>query len=485
MVDVMEEMAGMLEAPETDDPADLEADVLGDATTAGKRRKKTRQRSGDQDDSGSVPLPATKGRLRLRAGIPELPEYAGHKVSRKEAFSTTADDEEGVHEDVDDMRDLEDDDLEQFSAGGDFAAPGAGNFSISGSLEEEYEKLMKKSDHQLQVMRTPSVSDVAKREAEAKQLQSQLTTWRGLVEFRIHLEEALTVAHRLPVASARTAFCNHNEAASSSLEQVTSQSTRVLGNLLELQRQIGTKRGVPLPGLPEEAAPKKRKLEETKAWEAVDGQLQSVLDWALRVADKWKEQTRLDARRTFKVLDQPLSQQMRTIADTEPAKFRARSVPPPEKHKVIGREDTAEAEASTEKDEAAATASSTPTPEQEIFDDREFYVHLLREVLSTGGTPGSSLDADEAKALQAELQGRRANKKKAKAEVDRKASKGRKIRYVQIEKLQNFMAPRKRYGGTDGQCAFNDTFLTMEDRGGDAATEAMLKSLFSNAAPGA
>ncbi|CAK8994656.1 Hypothetical protein SCF082_LOCUS4024, partial [Durusdinium trenchii] len=52
--------------------------------------------------------------------------------------------------------------------------------------------------------------------------------------------------------------------------------------------------------------------------------------------------------------------------------------------------------------------------------------------------------------LLAELQGRRAQKRKAQQEVERRASKGRKIRYRPIEKLQNFMAARPRQRpGTD------------------------------------
>lgn len=40
--------------------------------------------------------------------------------------------------------------------------------------------------------------------------------------------------------------------------------------------------------------------------------------------------------------------------------------------------------------------------------------------------------------------GRRASKRKAKEEVERRASKGRKIRFRPIEKLQNFMAGRPK-----------------------------------------
>ena len=39
---------------------------------------------------------------------------------------------------------------------------------------------------------------------------------------------------------------------------------------------------------------------ESDSWKMLDARLQSVLDWALGVADEWKESTRLDVRRSFK-----------------------------------------------------------------------------------------------------------------------------------------------------------------------------------------
>merc|ERR1711870_43794 len=87
--------------------------------------------------------------------------------------------------------------------------------------------------------------------------------------------------------------------------------------------------------------------------------------------------------------------------------------------------------------------------EKDVYDDHEFYVQLLREVLGGGSSKDESV-AEQAKQLQNELQGRRANKKKARTDVERRASKGRKVRYVPIEKLQNFMAPGPRAPDQNG-----------------------------------
>jgi len=84
-----------------------------------------------------------------------------------------------------------------------------------------------------------------------------------------------------------------------------------------------------------------------------------------------------------------------------------------------------------------------------------------------------------------ELQGRRAAKKKIRADVERRASKGRKIRYVPIEKLQNFMAPRPR--GSTSSFALGGPGLSAEEQRPaflqfDGAVDALMRSLF--AAPG-
>lgn len=70
-----------------------------------------------------------------------------------------------------------------------------------------------------------------------------------------------------------------------------------------------------------------------------------------------------------------------------------------------------------------------------IFDDHDFYQALLRSVLdgaSQSFIPGSTSSNNPYTSAYP-------NKKRA--NVDTKASKGRKLRYYVHEKLQNFMAP--------------------------------------------
>jgi len=205
----------------------------------------------------------------------------------------------------------------------------------------------------------------------------------------------------------------------------------------------------------------------------VDARQSVVLDWALGVADGWKERTRLDTRRSFKVLDQSLRMQMQAAAEGEPAKLRRRSTPPPGRHRVFGAAATqAEADAGAMAADGDAEGAAAAGAEQDIFDDRDFYVSLLREVLADGAGAKDALggESTNAREIREEVQGRRANKKKTNADVERRASKGRKIRYVPIEKLQNFMTPQPRPESAEGDAGL---------LAGSAAVDALLRSLFA------
>lgn len=74
----------------------------------------------------------------------------------------------------------------------------------------------------------------------------------------------------------------------------------------------------------------------------------------------------------------------------------------------------------------------------EVFDDRQFYSMLLKTFISSATAGESGVGKEEILAMK--------RYKNRNQQVDRKASKGRKIRYVLHSKLQNFMFPIKRSG---------------------------------------
>lgn len=443
------------------DPAD--ADGLGDGTVAAK--------SGGQswalDDAVLAP---SKGRLRMRAGVPELPKYKGKKIKRAAVFAEADDgDDDSVAPDPNFDMPMPDD--EEGSEQGDTAMDGTpAAFRISGDMEEEYRRMLESSKEELEIMRQPSAAEVASRTKEATELKGKLAAWKALVEFRIHLESALGLSHRLPVGDDHAALISDTSAASAEADKAAKEVREVLTSLISLQARVAHSRKL--------VVLKEGSLESCDSWTAVDSVLQELLSWGLSAADEWKEQTRLDSRRSFKVLDQSLATQMQAVMEN-PSRMRQRCCPPTGRHSVISLPQAAGSAAQAggsvdtnpETSSSVAAGETTAGAERHIVDDREFYVQLLREVLcDAGGQSSHGGASDDIAEAQAQLQGRRAQKRKAKADVERRASKGRKIRYVPIEKLQNFMAPRARRG---------DLPKTMEvEPIGEDAGDALVRSLF-------
>ena len=100
------------------------------------------------------------------------------------------------------------------------------------------------------------------------------------------------------------------------------------------------------------------------------------------------------------------------------------------------------------------------------YDDREHYQQILRDIVndrmamsSSGGASATSSKKDRSSTAMAEgdfdnddlaqmLESKKEAKRLKKMEYDRRASKGRKVRYVPIEKLCNSMAPAPPAGVT-------------------------------------
>mmetsp|Transcript_43225 Transcript_43225/g.93191 ORF Transcript_43225/g.93191 Transcript_43225/m.93191 type:complete len:484 (+) Transcript_43225:3-1454(+) len=474
-------------APESMAPAD--ADQLGDDTSAGRRKKRVLEQSSD------VPVFAPEKRLRMRAPVPVLKKYKGKKVNRKDVFGEEDDDNmTGSGTDIENMPAIvapeeNDDDDDEDEEQKEYRASSAGGFSISGALEAEYDRMMKKTTKEMEVMRRPSESELAKKEAEATRLKRQLDAWSALVEFRIHLEGALSFGHRLPVAEASQAFREGNSELGPVEDNIDKELSGIMGDLMALQSKLATGSSLQGPLREADSTPPKSQ-DERSVWNCLERRLDCVQDWSLDVADFWKSRTSLDVRKSFKVLDQSLKLQMQAVSEDAPERVRARCRPTPGKYQVFGARRAPEPESSKPSKEGSALAAAdaekteavTGIGEEDIFEDKDFYVQLLREVLSSGKSDLS----DDTKNMQMELQGRRARgNKAAKANVDRKASKGRKIRYVPIEKLQNFMAPRSR--ASNGFLGVSEDANDDEDGESalsfrpskDAAVAAMLRSLFA------
>lgn len=95
---------------------------------------------------------------------------------------------------------------------------------------------------------------------------------------------------------------------------------------------------------------------------------------------------------------------------------------------------------------APVQASKKITESEDIYDDADFYQLLLKELVDQRTVESA---AEQSSAVASVML--TANKEaKTRKVVDRKASKGRKLRFTVHEKLQNFMAPEDRRGWEQG-----------------------------------
>ena len=115
--------------------------------------------------------------------------------------------------------------------------------------------------------------------------------------------------------------------------------------------------------------------------------------------------------------------------------------------------------------------------EEEAFDDLDFYSQLLQELLTSAA--GEEAGAGSEGGGEADGRGARAVREMARrslrAAVDRRASKGRKLRYAVMPRLSNFMAPAAAAasdGRADADVAVDQ--LVQHLFGGDRSSGALL-----------
>ena len=274
-------------------------------------------------------------------------------------------------------------------------------------------------------------------------VRAQRQLWERSLEARIRLQRCLVGSNRLPQGSQNAAARRASpdvRAAFEGLERAAGATGALLGELLEalLARAIP---GAPAPPRPEPPAGRGGSRAQWRSLQRAQGRL---LPYCGHELDRWHRRTLLGGSLAgrggkaakLQVLAQSVSSGVAALMrDSEKVVKRSRqqreALPGA---RVLGHPEGwrptpgggSEA-APGEVIPAAATTEGWFDPE--LFDDGEFYQQLLREFL--GEAQGADRGTGAAGA---------GGKRKRKA-VDRKASKGRRLRYDVHEKLVGFMAP--------------------------------------------
>jgi len=266
--------------------------------------------------------------------------------------------------------------------------------------------------------------------------QSQAKIYGGLVECRILFQRALqmTQAAALPapedsgVEEGKTAATLSNGGGNiDSIDSAIDLSNDLLANLLEARRTLlqggGQNRNVCQEVNYEDIVAARSLSSSPSAQKELDDVLQSEYEafreeWK-EVLDRRNKDVRLRSGLTaakdqkFRVLDSSFWQQVESTVQ----------------HEELQRQQRQQQQ---QQSQSGAITS---------FDDSKVYQQMLKDFVTTGQAGGDTKAAQ----LRLQKQSRKnSGAASGKPDVDRKASKGRKIRYVEIPKLVNFTFPLSR-----------------------------------------
>ena len=259
-------------------------------------------------------------------------------------------------------------------------------------------------------------ADVAKGNA----VKQQHSTFNVLLNTRIRLQKGLAITNSLTsqTQTAEATPTNHLAV----IEAAESAALDLFNSLTDLRASLPSS----------SANSKKRPYSATLSdpLESIRSELESV-DASFKsrhrtTLDKWARKTRPIASMPAhnKISTTPTTKSLSTVLDSHLLE--------PNLSRHIKR---------TQTDRSGVLSNDTPTTS--IYDDNDFYALLLRDLVDSKAASSATTNMNTVVTPSAALSGLRKEAKAHRPDVDRKASKGRKMRFTVQEKIQNFMAPEE------------------------------------------
>ncbi|XP_038013548.1 protein AATF isoform X2 [Motacilla alba alba] len=333
---------------------------------------------------------------------------------------------------------------------------------------------------------------------KGKAVRNQLALWDQLMEGRIKMQKVLLTANRLPQPDTYPRFREEGgQDFDHAVENCCKALEALLKVLVELQDELlyqypGTRHLVDgkqaktesedeiLSSSDEEPVEKaqekrrslpKRKLKFEEYPEFIAKRYRDFRSYRNSTLQKWHDKTKLATGKMgkgFGALERSvLAQIEHVLLDRE--RLLRRTQTRRSLYSVLGKQEQQPAPApqpgpgNSEVLPPSDSNRHLKDIDEEIFDDDDFYHQLLRELIERKTT---ALDPNDQVAMGRQWLAIQKLRSKIKKKVDRKASKGRRIRYHVHSKLVSFMAPIDL-------CTMND----------DARTE-LYRSLFGKVTKG-
>uniref|UniRef100_A0A8C9QBL1 Apoptosis antagonizing transcription factor n=1 Tax=Spermophilus dauricus TaxID=99837 RepID=A0A8C9QBL1_SPEDA len=405
---------------------------------------KTTSRKAWKEDHWELTLPGSSD--------DEIPEE-GSGDGDSEGLGLEESDEDDEEEDEEEESGMEEGDIEE-----------------DGEGESEEDRAGDKSSEDDGVVMTFSSVKVSEEVEKGRAVKNQIALWDQLLEGRIKLQKALLTTNQLPQPDVFPVFKDKGGPEfASALKNSHKALKALLRSLVDLQEELlfqypdtrhlvdGTKPKEESEEISSEddelveekkqrKAPPKRKLEMDDYPSFMAKRFADFTVYRNRTLQKWHDKMKLASgklgkgfgafeRSILTQIDHILMDKERLLRRTQ----TKRSV-----YRVLGKPEPVAQRVPENLPGEPEILPQVPANahlkdmDEEIFDDDDFYHQLLRELIER---KTSSLDPNDQVAMGRQWLAIQKLRSKIHKKVDRKASKGRKLRFHVLSKLLSFMAP--------------------------------------------
>jgi len=305
-------------------------------------------------------------------------------------------------------------------------------------LVDEYEKLQEEEADALAHIKQQE----RKNKDRASAIRNQQSIWENALEFRMMLQNLLGIANKAPRPDVYPTVLSQSIEARTGYSAVTKAACNALDALLGLTFELASNNpdirdSAAVPGQFQDlslllsSGQELGKHEDlTDAyWEKLKAVEATFSGYGDESIDAWHRKTSITTGTTAKsmqVLNQPVSKQVKDLLHNPARMMKKAHLPLSSVGRVLCQTPPAAKEQSAPFDDPGALLEEAC--DFETYDDTDFYQQLLKEFLENAADGGLGKVAPVRPAKRRKL-------------VDRRASKGRKIRYQVQEPLVNFMAP--------------------------------------------
>ncbi|KYK55195.1 protein BFR2 [Drechmeria coniospora] len=245
--------------------------------------------------------------------------------------------------------------------------------------------------------------------AKGKAIHQQRKAYDGLLNLRIRLQKALVAANTFPTLEMLP------DADSEPYEAAEEAAIKLLNTISSLRENFG-------------ATSKKRKrplemsMDSEAIWEQMQEEGLAAVEFREDRLEKW-------------------SRKVQSVNVTAPARLgQGRRTMVEVLQGQLANPERLLQRTRVPRSCAPAQAAKKATEDEAIYDDADFYQLLLKELVDQRTVDAGSSQASAVPTVMLTA----VKEVKVRKQVDRKASKGRKMRFTVHEKLQNLMAPENR-----------------------------------------